>query len=148
MSELTDCYRQLERISKSIVQKNEGANLNLCGMSRAKVEKAMALDEATKTPEGARIAKRIIELQHQKIMRAQFAPILKNMPKIAGDLTDDDTFNRYQEAARSRARNEDEDDEWPCHCEKVDEDDLLAELKETRERESKLIQLIREIRGA
>jgi hypothetical protein len=150
MSESTECYRQLERISKSMnVRKSfDTPALNCSGVSRDKVLRAIEISKACETPEGAIIAKRIIALQNQKVMRAQYAPFLKNMPGFSGGLTDNDTFNRYQETARRRAQSEDEDDEWPCHCENVNEDDLLAELKETREREAELIELIRELRRA
>ena len=113
MSELKDCYRQLERIAKGMNIKksmNDNKSLNLCGMPRSKIEKAMAMDAASKTPEGAILAKRIIALQNQKAMRMQYAPFLKNMPEVAGDLTDDSTFERCQEAARRRAQGEDDDD--------------------------------------
>jgi len=109
MSELKDCYRQLERIAKGMNIKK--SMTYLYGMPRSKVEKALAMDAASRTPEGAILAKRIIALQNQKAMRMQYAPFLKNMPEVAGDLTDDSTFERYQEAARRRARGEDDDDD-------------------------------------
>lgn len=140
MSELQDCYRALKHISKSLVQKNKG------NMS-PKVAWSVAITKASETPAGAILAKRIIQLQNQRAMRAQYAPFLKNMPEVNGDLTDDRTFDRYQEAARSRAQNEDDDD-WSKEFEAIDEDDLVEELERTKQREAKLREMIREIREA
>lgn len=143
MSELRKCLNALEALGKQTVTKS----LNGKHVSPAEA-RGIAIAKASETPAGSMLVRKILNLQSQKAMRMQYAPFLKNMPEVAGDLTDDDTFNRYQEAARRRAQGEDDEDDWSSKFSEVSEDDLLQELKETREREAEIIQLIREIREA
>ena len=70
MSELEDCYIRLERIGKSFVEKSN-KNLN------EKEVWAVAISKATATPEGYELSQRILQLQGERAMSAQYQPILK-----------------------------------------------------------------------
>ncbi len=123
MSELDQAYAQLERIAKSHLEKSVGGQTP----KSAKAARAVAIAKATSTPEGARLARRILQLESQQIVRAQYGDILKNAGIKAEDA---------------------EEDEWLSNFEKVDEDELLQKLRELREEEADVIQQIRAAREA
>ena len=126
MSELDRCLKALEQIGMQRVQKSMTD-----GRPRsAKIMKALALAEATKTPAGAVLARRILQLEQQETLRKSFGAVAKSMG-LAPAPADDDS------------------DEWssyfsPIH--KTDEEDLLEELRELREKEAEVIRQIKEKR--
>lgn len=109
MSELKELQNALLHVGSGIVQKSVG--------SMTKVEKAHAITEASKTPTGQIIAKRIIQLERQRAVR-----------KAMGLEDADDLFDKIKEnerehaqlvqqlkAARARqgnARSDEDEDEW------------------------------------
>lgn len=122
MSELEQCMKALEIIGNSIVQKS--ANY---GSKNPKVQKAMAIARASETPQGAVLARRVIQLQRQQVMKAQYGPIIKSMGLDRGDTGDD---------------------EWSSQFSKADsEEDLLERLKEIADEKADIIRQIREKRG-
>ena len=62
MSELENCMRALEIIGKSLVQKS-------ATYQTPKVAHACAIARGSETPEGAVLAKRIIQLHRQEVVR-------------------------------------------------------------------------------
>lgn len=86
MSELDQCLRALEQIGMQRVQKSMTD-----GRPRsAKVIKAMAIAEATKTHAGAVLARRILQLEQQEVLRKSFAPVMKSMGlSVPGDSDDE-----------------------------------------------------------
>jgi len=63
MSEYEQCMKALEIIGNGIIQKAD------TGHKSAKVIKAMAIARAAQTPEGAILAKRIMQLERQRSIR-------------------------------------------------------------------------------
>lgn len=120
MSELTDCYNALEAIAKSVIIKSDD------GQHRsAKVEKAMRTTAATRTPAGAVLARRILQLEQQAAIRAEFAPVIKSM-----------------------GLDREEEDEWSSKFSEADtddEDELRRELREIQEREKEIVARIRNL---
>ena len=144
MSELEDCYIRLERIGKSFVEKNVG-NLN------PREAWAVAISKATSTAEGHELAQRILQLQGERVMRAQYAPVLKRMGLDMGiSKKNEDVFAAMDRAAitaRRRLITKDEDveeDEWSSQFEDAEEDELRDELRRLQDREKELTMLIRE----
>jgi hypothetical protein len=62
MSELEQCMNALEAIGKNFVQKS-------ATYQSSKVARARAIAKATETPEGAVLARRVIQLQRQQSIR-------------------------------------------------------------------------------
>lgn len=62
MSELERCMNALEKIGKSYIQKS-------ATYQSPKVARARAIAKATQTPEGAILAKRVIQLERQRSIR-------------------------------------------------------------------------------
>lgn len=144
MSELEDCYIRLERIGKSFVEKNV-SNLN------PKEAWSVAISKATSTAEGHELSKRIIQLQGERSVRAQYAPIMKRMGLDVGiSKKNEDVFAAMDRAAitaRRRLITKDEDveeDEWSSQFEDAEEDELRDELRRLQERERELTMMIRE----
>lgn len=65
MTELKKCMDMLEAIGKSLVQKS-------ATYQSPKVARARAIAKATQTPEGAVLARRVLQLQRQQVIRKQF----------------------------------------------------------------------------
>ena len=144
MSELEDCYIRLERIGKSFVEKSN-KNLN------PKEAWAVAISKATETAEGYELAKRIHQLQGEKAMAAQYAPILKMTGwDVSISKKNEDVFAAMDRAAITARRRlitkqeEEGEDEWSSQFEDVDEDELRDELRRLQERERELTMMIRE----
>lgn len=113
MSELEKCMMALEQIGMQYVQKSMTDNRP----RSAKIMKAHAIVEGSKTPAGAVLARRILQLQRQEAALMVYAPIAKAMGYESRD---------------------DDDDEWSSRFEGVDEEkelsdfsteDIFAELK-------------------
>lgn len=120
MSELERCMNALEKIGKSYVQKS-------ATYQSPKVARARAITKATQTPEGAAIARRVIQLQRQEVVRKMYAPVIKSM---------------------GLDREESREDEWSSMFSKADsEEDLLERLKELADEKADIIRQIREKRG-
>ena len=64
MSELENCMRALELIGKSRVEKSAND-----GSKSQKVLKAMAIARGSETPQGAVLARRVIQLHRQEVVR-------------------------------------------------------------------------------
>jgi hypothetical protein len=64
MSELEKCMNALEIMGKDLVKKSIAEK-----PVSARVARAMAISRASKTPAGAIIAKRVIQLQRQQVLR-------------------------------------------------------------------------------
>lgn len=125
MSELDQCLSALEKIGMQRVQKSMTD-----GRPRsAKIMKALALAEATKTPAGAVLARRILQLEQQETLRKSFGAVAKSMGLAPAPADDDDDWSSYFS---------------PIH--KTDEEDLLEELRELREKEAETIRRIKEAR--
>lgn len=120
MSELERCMNALEAIGKNYIQKS--------AISQSpKVARARAITKATQTPEGAVLARRIIQLQRQEVVRKMYAPVIKSM---------------------GLDREESREDEWSSMFSKADsEEDLLARLREIEDEKSDIVRQIREKRG-
>lgn len=87
MSELEKCMRALEAIGKSRIQKS-------ATYQSPKVAKACAIARGSETPEGAILARRIIQLQRQEVIRKQYGPILKSMG--LDDSQESDTLQKLE----------------------------------------------------
>jgi len=125
MSELDQCLRALEQIGMQRVQKSMAD-----GRPRsAKIMKALALAEATKTPAGAVLARRILQLEQQETLRKSFGAVAKSMGLAPAPADDDDDWSRYFSPIN-----------------KTDEEDLMDELRELREKEVDVIRQIKEAR--
>jgi hypothetical protein len=119
MSELEQCYRALEIIGKSFVQKS-------VAYQSPRVAQACAIAKATSTQAGAVLARRILQLERQQSIRKQLG---------------------YSDPAPRRAPAQ-EEDWWSSQFSKADsEEDLLERLKEIAEEKSDIIRQIREKRG-
>jgi hypothetical protein len=66
--------KELEAIGKSRVEKS--ANY---GSKSQKVQKAMAIARGSETPQGAILARRILQLQRQRVAKVQYGIITKSM---------------------------------------------------------------------
>lgn len=123
MSELTECYNALELIAKSVIVKSDD------GQHRsAKVEKAMRTTAATRTRAGAILARRILQLEQQQAVRAQFAPVLKSMGLDRDD--EDDWSSMF-----SKADDSEDGEEQILHRLaqlKDDAESLMRQLKAVR----------------
>ncbi|OPY55271.1 MAG: hypothetical protein A4E48_00125 [Methanosaeta sp. PtaU1.Bin060] len=96
MSELEECRKALEEIAKSYVEKSAGQS--------AKAAQAVAIAKATRTPQGAALARRIIQLERQQVAQAQFEPVLKALgPSENVAEADDGEWVPV------------ENDDWPCY---------------------------------
>jgi hypothetical protein len=121
MSELEQCYRALEIIGKSFVQKSATS------YQSPRVARSCLIAKATRTPAGAILAKKILRLQKQEAMRAQYGPIIKSM---------------------GLDWEETQEDEWSSLFSKADsEEDLLKRLKELQDEKNDIISRIRSLRG-
>ena len=126
MSELDQCLRALEQIGMQRIRKSMTD-----GRPRsAKIMKALAVAEATKTPAGAVLARRILQLERQETLRKSFAPVIKSMGLSASD---DDEWSRLFKSV-----DDDDADE---------EDELRRELRDLADRESEITRRIRELHG-
>ncbi|OPX77818.1 MAG: hypothetical protein A4E45_01762 [Methanosaeta sp. PtaB.Bin039] len=90
MTELDEAYRELQRIAKSYIQKSALEPVT-------KADLAKAITQATSTPAGARLARRIIRLERQQAVRKQYG-----MPEPTEQSSDDDWVDA-------------ENDGWPCY---------------------------------
>lgn len=87
MSELEQCLTALEKIGMGMIRKSASGKSD-------KVMKAMATAEATKTRAGAVLARRILQLEQQQVIRKQYAPILKSMD--LDDSQESDTIGKLE----------------------------------------------------
>jgi hypothetical protein len=129
MSELDRCMKALEAIGNNLVQKS-------ATYQSSKIARARAIGKATSTPEGAVLAKRIMQLHRQEVVRKMYAPVIKSVGL-------DREESRY-----------DSDDEWSSMFSKADgldddeateEDRLRRELRDIRDREREISERIREL---
>jgi hypothetical protein len=106
----------LEKIGNGLIRKADTSHKS------AKILKAMAITRATQTPAGAKLARRVLQLHRQQVIRKQFG---------------------YSEPAP-------QEDEWSSMFSKADddeanEDELRAELRELQDREREITERIREL---
>ena len=120
MSELERCMNALEKIGKSFIQKS-------ATYQSPKVARACAIAKATRTPEGSILARRVMQLHRQEVMKKAYGPVLKSM-------------GLYEEP---------QEDEWSAMFSKADpsdiddEDELRSELRELQDREKEIGERIR-----
>lgn len=113
MSELDQCMNALESIGKSLIQKS-------ATYQSPKIARACAIAKATQTPEGAILARRVLQLHRQQVIRKQFG---------------------YSEPAPG-------EDEWSSMFSKADsEEDLLERLNALAEEKADIIRQLRQKRG-
>jgi hypothetical protein len=119
MSELEQCMKALEAIGKSRIQKS-------ATYQSPKVAKACAIARGSETPEGAILAKRIMQLQRQQVMKALYGPELKAMGLDREESSDDEWSRMFSKADDSE-----------------DEDELRRELRDLQDREREITERIR-----
>jgi hypothetical protein len=136
MSELEQCMKALEIIGNCIVQKAD------TGHKSAKILKAMAIARASETPEGAVLARRVIQLHRQNVMKMAYGPVLKSMglDKDEEELDKNGTDGWPCYGTCKRLSKSDLDDE-----DATEEDELRRELREIQDREKEITERMRNL---
>lgn len=106
MSELQKCYKALDALaSTSTIRKSIDSSLS------PKKQRAVAIAKATKTPAGAALARRILQLEKQQAVSFAYAvPVVKAMGGFShenGPLeahTDDELLEKLEEITRELKR--------------------------------------------
>lgn len=122
MSELEQCYRALDALaSTNTIRKGIDGNLS------SKQQRAVAIAKATRTPAGAVLARRILQLEKAEAVGLGYGiPLAKAMglpiSKSLAEQSDDELLAALEELTRElkrRGYREEEEDEWGSRFEEA-----------------------------